>query len=308
MAQSYINSATGNVVTKTFTSSSNSLQRSLYADTNSTYSGCDMVASIAIQTEKGTVNQVIGSVQTLTYSISKNIMPVRCLGDINAKDYVDGPRTIAGSLIFTVFDHHWFKNIHDELIKIGVYDIEHYIADELPPFNVTISFANEYGFASRLAIYGIRIANEGQTMSISDIYTENTYQYVAMDIDYMRSVYTPKNTKNTNTLSLDTQSVTVNKPVETIPGKSASTSSTTNTNSQTVSDDYSYSTVSPSSYVSLTAYKNAINEQRTAYQNQAKEYLDTHSNDTATYNKFMQEINENYNDKIEAGVTYFANA
>ena len=57
--------------------------------------------------------------------------------------------------------------------------------DELPPFDITISFANEYGTQARLAIYGVRIINEGQTMSINDVYTENTYQFVATDIEYM---------------------------------------------------------------------------------------------------------------------------
>ena len=64
----------------------------------------------------------------------------------------------------------------------------HFIADEIPPFNITITFANEYGFDSRMAIYGVRLINEGQTMSVNDLYIENTYQFVANDINYMDSL------------------------------------------------------------------------------------------------------------------------
>ncbi len=104
-----------------------------------------------------------------------------------------GPRTIAGSLIFTVFDRHIIQNA----IREGFLD--HYgdlyenirskahrlITDEMPPFNVTISFLSEYNHASRIAIYGITIVDEGQVMSIDDIITENTMSYMATGIDLM---------------------------------------------------------------------------------------------------------------------------
>jgi hypothetical protein len=57
--------------------------------------------------------------------------------------------------------------------------------DEIAPVNLTVSMANEYGIYARLAIYGVRFFSEGQVMSINDIYTENTFQYVALNIDYM---------------------------------------------------------------------------------------------------------------------------
>lgn len=44
---------------------------------------------------------------------------------------------------------------------------------------------NEHGNGATLNIYGVSILTEGQTMSIEDIYTENTMQYIAMDIDLM---------------------------------------------------------------------------------------------------------------------------
>ena len=48
--------------------------------------------------------------------------------------------------------------------------MSYYIADEIPPFDITISFANEYGYDSRMALYGVRLLNEGQSMATNDIY------------------------------------------------------------------------------------------------------------------------------------------
>ena len=39
-----------------------------------------------------------------------------------------------------------------------------------------------------MALYGVRIMNEGQVMSTNDIYIENTYQFVASDIELMDSL------------------------------------------------------------------------------------------------------------------------
>ena len=152
------------------------------------FSGCDMVASINILMPDGeVVSRVIGSLQTFTYSIHMEKHPIRSIGNINAKDYVFGPRTIAGTLVFTVFNKHFTKEIFEEIKdkNPGRYEKYNFVADELPPFDITISFANEYGAVSRLAVYGIRIINEGKTLSMNDIYTENTYQYYATDIEYM---------------------------------------------------------------------------------------------------------------------------
>jgi hypothetical protein len=121
----------------------------------------------------------------LTYSIHQDKRPVRAIGNMNAKDYVFGQRTIAGTLIFAVFNKHWAYEIMDEYRTAGEHGSAHFLVDELPPFQITISAANEYGFAARLALYGIRVVNEGQVMSTNDVYTENTYQFVATDLDYL---------------------------------------------------------------------------------------------------------------------------
>ena len=160
-----------------------------FAATNSSYSMCDMVCTIDVSSVTGQhIVATLGKLQTLSYSIYQNKTPVRVIGNMNAKDYVYGQRTIAGSLVFAVFNKHWLIEIYDKLVENGTMKNWHFVADEIPPFDITISFANEYGFDSRMAIYGVRLVNEGQTMSINDIYIENTYQYVATDIEILDSL------------------------------------------------------------------------------------------------------------------------
>lgn len=61
-------------------------------------------------------------------------------------------------------------------------------ADEIPPFDVTISFANEYGQKATLVIYGVEILNEGSGFSIDNVTSEKACTFVARKVDYMRPV------------------------------------------------------------------------------------------------------------------------
>lgn len=164
-----------------------------YTDTYSSFSGCDMVAIFEVPIDnKNTLCKIIGTLQTITYSIHNEKIPVRTLGDMNMKNTVFGGRIIAGSMIFTVFNRHWLRELMTDYINIkGLGDI-HYLSDELPPINITISMANEYGQNARLSLYGVTFINEGQVMSINDNYTENTFEFYAKDLDYLGAVSSTK--------------------------------------------------------------------------------------------------------------------
>lgn len=161
-----------------------------WARTNVSFSGCDMVISAEMSTTSGErVSAVLGSVQTFSYSIYRKLSPILNIGNINAKDYVGGPRTIAGSIVFTVFNQHWGTELIDRFSKAEGYKASRKVLmDEVAPIDFTISMANEYGVAARLALYSVRLFSEGQVMSINDIYTENTYQYVALNMDYLVNI------------------------------------------------------------------------------------------------------------------------
>ena len=194
-------------------------QTSKYTRTYTSYSGCDIVASVNITIPgQETITRVFGSLQTFSYSIHQEKSPVRTLGDVNAITYVDGPRTIAGSMVFAVLDKHVIHEIYDEVTKKGQYVNKHYLMDELPNFDITLSFANEYGHQSTISVYNCTIIDEGQIMSINDILTENTYHYYATDIKYMDESdnYYKLNEKSiidsNPWLTTNNAKITVNKP------------------------------------------------------------------------------------------------
>lgn len=61
-------------------------------------------------------------------------------------------------------------------------------ADELLPFDITITFANEYGQKAVLVIYGVELINEGGGFSIDSVSTEKAYTFVARRIDSMKAL------------------------------------------------------------------------------------------------------------------------
>ena len=68
-----------------------------------------------------------------------------------------GPRTIAGSLVFAVFDRHFaYSAMADIKRETQNY---HFFADEMPPFDITVTYANEYRANSKLAFFGVRLVN-----------------------------------------------------------------------------------------------------------------------------------------------------
>jgi hypothetical protein len=144
------------------------------------YSGADISVSF---TFPGGETIYIGSLQTLSYSIHRENTPVRIIGHSSPISFVKGSRTIAGSMIFTVFNTYAFYQIKCLQDKVLAGNAP--LADQLPPFDITISFVNEYGSFSKMKILGVSIVDEGGTMSIDDIITEQTYTYIARGIQPM---------------------------------------------------------------------------------------------------------------------------
>lgn len=71
------------------------------------------------------------------------------------------------------YDFTWDSGGFGERLKIS----------EVPPFDIILLFVNEMGNVGKMIIYGIEIVHESGVLSIDDIYTEVTYQYIARDIE-----------------------------------------------------------------------------------------------------------------------------
>ena len=196
------------------------MAKSVYTKTFTSFSGADIVATFN--------GRVVGELQAITYSVTREKAPIYVMGDPNPKSFSRGKRGIAGSLVFTVFDRdalHQMKTTDNPVYRQGlnstrsgafdgsgltpVHDINMTqsdipgkwaekkapkYSDEIPPFDVTINFLNEYGQSSKMTIFGVEILNEGMGLSVDDITTEKACTFIARAIDDMEAdAYTEPN-------------------------------------------------------------------------------------------------------------------
>jgi len=54
--------------------------------------------------------------------------------------------------------------------------------DQIPPFDITLAAANEYGALASMRVFGVELLNEGYGVSIDDIVSEQQHTYVARTI------------------------------------------------------------------------------------------------------------------------------
>jgi len=155
---------------------------------NMSFAGVDINATLVIPdfNEQGEITETgdvieLAELQTISYSLHRENTPVRTLGHVNPRGFVKGPRTIGGSLIFTVFNEYAFYRIKQFKRKLALLGYAP-LADMLPPFDVVLTFFNEYGLYGKMKVYGLTIVDEGQTMSVDDLITEQTYVYMARGI------------------------------------------------------------------------------------------------------------------------------
>ena len=274
------------------------MQISDWAKTNVSFSGCDMVVSAEMKTTRGArVSVTMGSTQTISYSIYRKLSPILGIGNVNAKDYVGGPRTIAGSIVFTVFNEHWGTELLDAWQRAeGISASQKVLMDEIAPLDITISMANEYGVCSRLALYSVRLFSEGQVMSINDIYTENTYQYVALNIDYLADINSTIDTSNAASISQPT----IKKNISPVNDGGKTTTQNFNAKTQDRIPDPAYQTL-----IDLSKYNNraaATNGLQQLKDQTEKEYLNLYREgkmDASTYQKLLIKSNESYSTTVD---------
>lgn len=162
-------------------------------------------------------NIIIGTLQGISYSITREKAPVYTFGSANPRSFSRGKRGIAGSCVFTLFDrasldqlvqsddtsvssyyaheHEPASTFHPDINK-DVFELYGRInsntnrriattprkaeyADQLMPFDVTLVAQNEYGLSAFMVIVGLEILNEGGGLSVDDITNEEQMTYVA---------------------------------------------------------------------------------------------------------------------------------
>lgn len=146
------------------------------------FSGTDTLAFIMMP---GSLPVVIGSLTTISYSMYRNKKPVINIGRTNINGVTRGSRIFAGTMIFTLINQHWLKELQEQVSLLTNYD--ELKVDELPLFDIMIVSANEYGNYVTMYIYGIDFTDEGQTISVEDLFTENTFSFIARDISVFKA-------------------------------------------------------------------------------------------------------------------------
>ncbi len=66
-----------------------------------------------------------------------------------------------------------------------------YYADQIPPFDITLAAANEYGDLAVMGIFGVEFLNEGWGVSIDDLVSEKQYTYLCRNLSWWRWVRNP---------------------------------------------------------------------------------------------------------------------
>ena len=175
-----------------------------YTRSYNSFSGVDIKATFG--------GVVIGELQGVSYSVTREKAPIYTMGSADPRSFSRGKRGIAGTLVFTVFDRNAvlqaFQNMSDKSGWFFAHDTDvqkhtsdqskasqvwqdvntdntwqpAWYSDQIPPFDVVLTAANEYGQIAQMSIRGVEILNEGSGMSIDDIVTEQSMTFVAREI------------------------------------------------------------------------------------------------------------------------------
>lgn len=162
---------------------------------------------------------VLGTLQAISYAVQREKAPIYVMGRVDPLSFSRGKRGIAGTIITLMLDQHImfespFADLNfvadndeiyprpgsltdpgdNELEGVGSFNttpsdvsdnftvMSGWYVDQIPPFDVMIVAANEYGKAATMRIYGVEILNEGSGFSIDDIVIENQMTYVCRTI------------------------------------------------------------------------------------------------------------------------------
>jgi hypothetical protein len=156
-----------------------------FGNSYTSYTGADVRLLLTLadppKDSRSYYKQLIEST-TITISIHREVAPVRAGGYINPKGFALGKRTIAGTLILTQFTVDvLYSFLQSTNITDGSKDTSFTKVDQLPPFNITMLFTNEYGFVSQRTLLGVKFVTDGTVYSIQDMMTEQTLSYMALD-------------------------------------------------------------------------------------------------------------------------------
>jgi len=142
------------------------------------FSAVDMVAYVTLPTKK---TYKLGNLATLSISSHRDKFPVTGMGSIKIRGTTGGHRMIGGTMVFSSYDRNvWFKLIEGVGQPINR-NIVRIMPDDMPLFDITISFVNEDGDIAITGLLGVSILDEGETYSMDNVSIMESYSYMAIE-------------------------------------------------------------------------------------------------------------------------------
>ncbi len=125
----------------------------------------------------------LGALSFIDVSTTRNKSMVTSLGRAAGRGYTRGARVVTGVMSFVQLDRSPFAPLYDRHMRnqISNYGLAQY-ADELPPFNLLLTYVNELGEASFRSLEYIEIVQEQFRDSIDENNPQNTFSFVALHI------------------------------------------------------------------------------------------------------------------------------
>ena len=119
---------------------------------------------------------MIPNIAGVSLSTHRDKVPVYSLGSMGPRGFVGSRRTTAGTLVFWMGDTSPISELLSPMFKSKLLH-----ADEIPPFDLYLTFMNDQGAWSSCVVQGITVLDEGTVIEMSNpdgIVV--TYSYMAM--------------------------------------------------------------------------------------------------------------------------------
>lgn len=152
-----------------------------------TFTGIDIKAIASLNSSVSELDLLL----SMSWSVHRGVGAGRTLGKPAPGGRTGGGRTIAGTMIFALTDHHPltaiipddYKGRETEILNSPDLWKPLVMADEIPPFDVVLTLVNEYGQAAITTFYGVQVADEGGVFGMDNLVTELVIQYTAVAMD-----------------------------------------------------------------------------------------------------------------------------
>jgi hypothetical protein len=179
------------------------VNRTLGAEFDRSYPGAFAATDIhAVIELPGNQVSTLGQMAALSISTHRDTFPVTSMGTVAARGFTQGHRTVAGTLIFHTIDqaafsysgNAWRQRYGADGDPQKVFGPP--AADELPLFDIHLSYVNEVGMVSYESLYGVRVLDFGKTISLENLHPIESYSYMALDYVPLRPVISGAQVRN----------------------------------------------------------------------------------------------------------------